>query len=245
MMRDCIILLTGCVHPKGMPSTVVVDEDIRKRSYVDALRYYREKTPYYIVFVDNSNVNLSSYFENSEKMEFINFCGNDYDKRLGKGFGEGEIIEYAFKHSVYINSFKNLPIVKISGRHIVVNLKKILTMTNFFIDKKETFISAHINSKAKSVISDIFVAHPYFYSNYLIKYTRQIDESRDYWFEHSLYDAVCLVYKDGGMVLNMPMAINQKGYSGSTGEEFQVPRFIDHLKSFIKSILFRFKFLSP
>jgi hypothetical protein len=192
-----IILLTACVAPKGMPSTVIKDENIRLKSYIDAVRYYIDNTSFYIVFVDNSNVDLSTYFEMSKRLEFIKFSGNDYEKKTGKGFGEGKIIEYALNNSSIIKRYNNLPIIKITGRHIVTNLKEILSLTNLLINKSRLFVAAHINHKAKSVISDMFVASYKFYSDYLIKNSRLIDESKGHWFEHALYFSVYQAYRGG------------------------------------------------
>ena len=124
-----IILLTSCVNPNGMPFTALSDINVRKQQYLDALRFYVNNTPLPIVYVDNSNVDIKEYNVISnivdDRLELLSFDGN-HDKEHGKGYGELEIIDYAIKHSNIINSNKNVSIIKITGRLVIVNIMTII-----------------------------------------------------------------------------------------------------------------------
>jgi hypothetical protein len=197
--------------------------------------------------IEERKIDFYKYISAEELYQMYTREVEGYQEEAHKG-NEVEEILRAIEAQIAVDQIvKHLDkeVEKMGGIHRWIKEKGITRKNNEYANKALLERIIKEDDEKKNEEDGKLLRRIGFDSNYLIKYTRQIDESRDYWFEHSLYDAVCLVYKDGGMVLNMPMAINQKGYSGSTGEEFQVPRFIDHLKSFIKSILFRFKFLSP
>lgn len=101
MRHKYCILLTGCVNPDGMARTKLQDIDIRRQQYLDAIRFYHDTTKYPIVFCENSMSDLSGYFPKRDKdrIEFLTFNGNDYNKERGKSLGEANIIEYALTTS--------------------------------------------------------------------------------------------------------------------------------------------------
>ena len=131
-----VILLTSCVNPNGMPLTALSDINDRKQQYLDALRFYVNNTSLPIVYVDNSNVNIKEYnvFSNiaEDRLELLSFDGN-HDKEHGKGFGELEIIDFAINHSRIINNNKNVSLIKITGRLIIVNVATILKQLKYNI----------------------------------------------------------------------------------------------------------------
>lgn len=97
-----VILLTACVNPNGMSNTAIQDIDIRKQQYKDAIDFYLRRTDYGIVFVENSSTDMSQGYcvpISKGRLEMITFEGNNYDRKLGKGYGEAMIIDYVFKHS--------------------------------------------------------------------------------------------------------------------------------------------------
>ena len=105
-----------------MSFTVLQDIDIRKNQYIDSIRFYLNSSDCPILFVENSGIYISSYFQNeisSKRLEILVFNGNDYDKTLGKGYGEMLIIQHAFEKSVFIKSANF--IFKITGRYKIIN----------------------------------------------------------------------------------------------------------------------------
>ena len=123
-----IILLTGCINPNGMAFTALTDATIRLKQYVTAINYYLNNTNYPIVFSENSGTSINSYFNsynNNKRLELLSFKGNN-NKDRGKGYGEAEIIDYALKKSLIIESHKNnCSIIKITGRLIVRNIMEL------------------------------------------------------------------------------------------------------------------------
>lgn len=219
------ILMTACINPHGMSQTKIQNVELRKQQYFEALNFYLDRTGYDIVFVENSGFDITSYYKNTienGRLEVITYDGNNFNKALGKGYGEGLILKYAFEHSTFIQD-KNVPIVKVSGRHLVKNIRNIVWLSSLLTINKE-FISCDINPKAKSANSDLFIASKNFYSNYFIKRCSDIDESKGVWFEHILYFSIIdFVSRDSGDFIFLPLPLSQKGYSGSTGQKLPPP----------------------
>lgn len=125
--NDICILLTACVNPNGMIFTALQDSNERQRQYEDALGYYLTQTDVPIVFVENTGCDFSSKYSEyiqQGRLEYITFQGNDYDKTLGKGYGEYIILMYADQHSSVLRHHHY--VVKITGRIKVLNINKLL-----------------------------------------------------------------------------------------------------------------------
>lgn len=90
-----VVLLTACVNPNGMSKTVLQDVELRRKQYVNALNFYLQETSLPICFVENTGFDMSCEFHSyidSGRLEYLCFKGNNYDKSLGKGYGEAVII---------------------------------------------------------------------------------------------------------------------------------------------------------
>lgn len=136
---DTVLLLTACISPNGMSYTAVQNPMEREAAYLDALSYYIDNTRFRIVFCNNSGEDISSKVKDNEgRVEFLSYLGNDYDKSLGKGYGEFQIIEYAFEHSKLLLSCKR--IVKITGKLKVKNLSEILKHSGWAFGQNTDFI---------------------------------------------------------------------------------------------------------
>lgn len=97
--------MTACINPNKMAYTALQDWSVRRKQYCEALDYYLHATDYPIVFVENSGEDISpDYTEwiRKGRLEILTFEGNDFPRHLGKGYGEGIIVDYAISHSVSI-----------------------------------------------------------------------------------------------------------------------------------------------
>lgn len=131
-MVDCVLLVTGTIRPNTNISVEINNKDERLREYINCLKYYICKSEIAkIVFCENSRYtfNQNSLFKLAQKynkqLEILQFEG-DVEKIgiYGKGYGEGEIIEYAFNNSKLIKNSDYF--IKVTGRLIVNNLKQII-----------------------------------------------------------------------------------------------------------------------
>ena len=184
-----IILLTGCINPDGMAYTKLQNPIIRKEQYLEAIRFYLKKTSNKILFIENSNTDISSEFKvevDKSRLEFIVFAGNDYDKTLGKGYGEMLILKHAFKHSKFIS--ESSTICKITGRYKVLNIEQLL----FHYNKCECDLMVDLLNQMKYSDSRIFIAKKLFFEDYLFKLDDIVNDSKGFYFEHALKNAVLL-----------------------------------------------------
>lgn len=237
--NNYVILLTACVNPGNMPHTSITNQDIRLQSYIDALEFYTNKINCPIVFVENSGVDISNFIENKENIEFITFKGNNFDKKKGKGYGEGEIIKYAFQNSKILKECNNKLIIKITGRHIVNNIRTILQIDNILSIGQERVV-AHIHKKSRITNSAMFIGSKKFFIDYFLANINNIDESKHIWFEHALYNAMYQYSKDKkGKCVNIPIELHKTGKCGSTGSTFKKPNLKQHITCIIKFVLYK------
>lgn len=241
LKADTILFLTACVHPNGMVETVLQDEDVRLRQYLDAIKYYLYYTELPILVVENTNTDLSPFFKEDiakGRLEILTFQGNDFDKSLGKGYGEGLILNYAFKHSTLIANAQN--IIKVSGRHRVVNLMSVVRLSEIFLGGfNKDFVVCEVDSKKSFARSDMFIASKAFYERWFLAKSLEVNDSRRVWFEHKLYESISFAYKSGFHVLFPPLCVSQEGQSGTSGAEMKRPRLRRHIHFFVLMLLYK------
>ena len=219
-----IILLTSCVNPNGMPFTALSDINVRKQQYLDALRFYVNNTPLPIVYVDNSNVDIKEYNVISnivdDRLEILSFDGN-HDKEHGKGYGELEIIDYAIKHSNIINSNKNVSIIKITGRLVIVNIMTILNQLKYNILPSSNSVICSMNSDFSMADSRLLIAPLNFYKR-LIENRMAINDSEGVYLEHVLCS---LIKKQNLYAFHTFFSEPQyQGVSGSTNNTYEAKK---------------------
>lgn len=185
-MKD-VLLLTACISPKGMISTALQDPVIRKAQYVEALKWYLNNTHFNIVFCENTNTNIRDEvcdLSGADRIEFLTFDGNDYDKSLGKGYGEAQIIKYANNHSHLIQQCDR--VIKATGRVIIQNIDCLVKQAK---DKNAVYAdSLKVNGKMKC-LSKFFIAPKSMIDVFLL-YCSTINDSQYNYFEHVFYEAV-------------------------------------------------------
>lgn len=238
--RDSLLFLTACVHPKGMAHTALQDGDVRLQQYLDAIRFYLEHYSFKILVVENTEVDLSSYFKkeiDNGRLECLTFDGNSFDRSLGKGYGEGLIINYAFAHSLFIKESKYL--IKVSGRHRVLNLNSIMTASECFLDSKDDLVVCEIKPSMGFARSDCYIASKSFYERYLNKGLRLCNDNQGVWFEHILYNCIVQSHKDGFQFLYIPFALDQRGDSGTSGENFAKTRLRRKIHFFANMLYYK------
>lgn len=217
MNKQYVILLSACVDPKGMAYTYLTDKDVRKQQYKEALNFYLRKTSLPVVFCENTLCDFSGYFNEyieTGRLEYLTFDGNNFDKSKGKGYGEMEIMEYAFDNSQLLKN--NSVVVKITGRLKILNINALLRMNKLLM---QPMIQAnYINGGGKMMDSRIVFAPKDFWKNELIKRKELLDDSAGVYFEHILFLSVC----EQRSYLFLPFVIvpDVVGKSGSTGVDY-------------------------
>ena len=239
-MKDKVLFMTACINPSGMPNTALQSVSLRKKQDMEAINYYLANTKYRILFVENSGVDISSYFLEEIKtgrMEFLTFEGNDFDKKLGKGYGEGLIVRYALQNSKLLHA--DSMVIKVSGRHIVTNLSKIENLSNVFCGKNG-YVVCDINPKTRGANSDLFISSVDFLWLFE-KNIEMINEESHIWFEHVLYKTIVQYCNMNGKFIYLPLPLRQVGVSGSMGTSFKKPSLLLCIKHLIKFFFYEYK----
>lgn len=236
-----VILLTACVNPKGMEQTALTDIEQRENQYIEALWYYLKTTDKKIVIVENSNSDFSAPFLTYIKegrLEFLTFDGNNFDRKLGKGYGEMEILDYAVKNSVFIRNADY--IIKITGRIIISNLNVIEVDINKAFKGNKQLIACDISFFYTFARSKIFFANKNFIENYLVKSMNRINDSKKVYFENVFAKMVYKWKRNGFQLHVFSIPVITKGQSGTTGKELSKPLRIQLISKKLKSIYFRY-----
>lgn len=130
---DVVLLITGCIAPeKSQKFLVLTDEDERLMQYIESIKFYINESPFTkIVFCENSAYPYDASelvrlaISKKKVFEWLSFQGDiEKVKECGKGYGEGEIIQYALSNSECLKKAKSF--AKVTGRLIIQNIHKVV-----------------------------------------------------------------------------------------------------------------------
>mgnify|MGYP006995093844 CR=1 FL=1 len=231
---NIVILLTACVNPQGMSYTVLQNAKERLTQYKESIDYYVSSTTLKIVVVENTGFNFKSLFNNSslyDRVEFLTFQGNDFDKEKGKGYGEAKILQYAFDNSIFLRSADM--VVKISGRYITTNFEALMTRV-----RKKGVVYANLSKIRHKKLCDsrFFVAPPEFYTKYFLPICWKINDSKNVYFEHVLFEAILSWKNNNKSHSEFLFPILFSGKTGTTGRIIVNSNF-SYPSAFIKYII--------
>lgn len=234
-----VLLLTGAIDigSFNVPSTTIVDVNERLSQYIASIDYAIEhyKSISEIVFCENTDY-IFDYsplkekaLKNGKKLEVISFKG-DYSsiQRLGKGYGDGEIIEYALNKSEIIRQCDVL--YKLTGRLVVKNMDKIVAATqsvNSFIYYPKSIYKIpndHIETYFYKVDKNLYI-------KYLIDAYRDIDEAQFRYLEHLFYKRLSKI--DLQSFRLVPLISGFSGTSGMSYEPGQKEMILEKINYFI------------
>ena len=124
-----VLLITGTISPsRGMKNTALSNVEERLALYIKSIEFYIVKSPVKkIVFCENSNFKtkkldfLFCKAKNYKKQfEYISFQGNEIEGNIhGKGYGDGEIINYALNNSFLLKADNYF--IKLTGKRLILN----------------------------------------------------------------------------------------------------------------------------
>ena len=222
-----VILLTACVNPDNMSFTELQNPQVRKEQYLQAVEYYVKRTRYKLVICNNSGDDFGNAFEKlSDRVEYLFFDGNNYNRSLGKGYGEFEIIKYAIQNSQLIKQAQ--VVIKITGRLIISNLKPAINETRRLLHLTNMTIIARIPLGQRQIYSECIVAPKEFYVSFLAQ-PNSVNDSEGYYFEHLLYDTI----RNGRFSIeSFTRPIIKKGVSGTLNVSYHNDHrtYLDQLK---------------
>lgn len=223
---DCCLIVTGCMFPQsGVKNLVISNYEIRKQQYMESLQYYIDDTEIKnICYCDNSlaacNEGLIKLANDKGKhLEWISFRG-DTEKTVkkGKGYGEGEIIDYAIQNSRLVAEADVL--IKVTGRLRVLNMWALLRMAA----REYSYFEMHCGY----VDSRCYVVKKEDYVKYLSGVKENVEDDIGYYIEHALFDKI---NSHSDRFHPLPFALNISGMSGSMGIAYNERKMKYTLKS--------------
>ncbi|MGO4770974.1 hypothetical protein ACEN2I_04885 [Flavobacterium sp. W22_SRS_FK3] len=198
-----------------------MNPDDREKLHIEALkRWITESDFKTIIICDNSNyvycneiVSLAT--KNDKILEVLNFEGNkEKSKVLGKGYGEGEIMNYILNNSKYIQSHDSF--FKVTGKLFVENYNNYLNFkgVDFAFDYSYSFFWK--KEKVQCVFTNFYFANLISYKNILKDEYLKVKDSEGLFLEH-VY-AFALQKENSLNIVSILPAIS--GISGSSGVSY-------------------------
>lgn len=237
-----VLIITSTVNVNSC-LTVLIDPEVRLKQYIDSVLFYlQSKRINKIIMCDNSLFDYSQIkvindqaVLSGKKIEFLNFEG-DLNKiqEFGKGYGEGEILQYVFKNSILIREDEYC-FLKVTGRLKLSNVDSIL---NYFQPEENYFQPAILNLFAKSFKVDTRfyqLSKATFISFFMDSY-KLVNDKNGFFLEHVYFKKLNekkVKYKPFNQ---LPFFI---GISGSTGITYEFSK-LSFLKKTIFFKIFRF-----
>lgn len=213
-----LAIVTGTIKPnEHMKHLTLRDSQERCRQYEDGLLQLIESKAFSkIVFCENSNFGadqlqhlVEKAKENETELEILSFQGNvEKACEHGKGYGEGEIMEYAFANSTLAD--KESFFVKITGRLSVDNINDIARN----LKPKSTYFNIP-NREQKHMYDTRLYAMPVLqFKEYFQKSYERVFDEKGIFLEY-VYTAIL---KDNNIaVKNFPKYPRISGISGTGG----------------------------
>jgi len=217
--KNIVILLTGTINTYNKGFTSFNDPSQRKADYINTIKYYVGKYSYPIVFVENSDENVSADFIDEvekKRLEILCFSGNNYPGEIGKGLGEMRCIEFAINNSSFIceTSF----VFKITGRYKISNAGDFI---NFYKKHPDAELIADLTNNFTNSQSCIFGFQPFFAKTFLFKYASILNDSKRIYFEHALAKAVLSAISENIVFYIFRYYPRLYAVSGTTGKPYK------------------------
>lgn len=222
------LLLTSTVYVNS-DMTVLTDPSTRIRQCVDSILYYL-RSPWLgaLIVCDNSGFDFmateglsAAVAASGKRTEFLRFSG-DRDKIVekGKGFGEGQMLEYILRESLLLKEVTG-SFFKVTGRLVVENFD---TIAGRVKPGKTYFQGVGRNPfvRERKVDTRFYYCNRALFENTLLSTYRQVDDRNGRYLEHEYYRSLRenrTVYSGFGI----PPLFS--GISGSTGLSYSIGRF--------------------
>lgn len=233
---DCPLLLTATINPVNYSFVGRIGVENRENDYIEAVNFYIKKG-YRIVFIDNSNF-FSEKIQNLKLsnlyFEYLTF--QSIDSHLGKGHGELEILNYAYKNSKFIQEGGSF--VKISGRFIISNIEEIMNGLN----EIGTYHYCNFSRNLFWADTRLMILTKCFYENFFLPICiRYLDENNGVYFEKVYARAIHQWMAEGGRIRLLPEYPFYLGYNGVTNNKIKF-NFVTKIKYSLYYLFKKFVF---
>ena len=219
---DFSIILTCTVNPIQMPNLVRSNPEIRFQDYKKSFNFWVNNAfVNKIILIENSNFDLSYFNEvaadiKNKEIEIISSnSNNEYDKSLGKGYGQYLCLKEIFDQSQIAKTTKYF--IDVTGRHCVKNFKAIIED----IIKNESDIYVNITDNLKFADANIYGGTKKFFINYLLPETKKTNDSQNKIFENCVASATLKAISDGMNLSKTPIYADIEGFIGTNGKKYK------------------------
>jgi hypothetical protein len=237
MISDkCALIIPSSVHVSARYTTLL-DPGQREAQYLDSLSWFIRESPLTrIIVCDNSGYHYpKSFYEladfHHKKIELLSFNGNSMlVQEYGKGYGEGEIMEFVMKHSLLLQEVEGF--WKVTGRLKVVNFYKLLRQSkvteNYFMPVsllRPRFLVPRAARRCVEV--RVYYVTTAFFKRVLLTAYKEVRDDQTFFLEHAYYQAIVQSYAASAgsgsatRVRCFPTAPEITGMSGSNGWVFK------------------------
>lgn len=217
------ILLTSSVHVSA-PLTVLNEEAVRIRLALESIgRWVKIAAGARIVVCDGSGFDFSEECEKlfpGSTIECLSFLNDAPSvRKYGKGYGEGEIVNYALENSRFLRNAKSF--VKCTGKLWAANFEELLSAAKgpFACDFHFMNAGSVFSIRPFHVDTRFYIADTDFYRRYLSDAYRAVRDSEGYYLERAFCDSLLNIRRPiSSYMFRCPMCI--EGVSGSSGMQY-------------------------
>jgi hypothetical protein len=215
-MSDVLIFLTATINCGQTPHVKRLDPEKRRQDYLEAFRAWMSSDcKADILLCENSNADLSSFQEladaraSNNSVRLISFSGNKGAQAKGKGYGEIEMLRYAFDTISELKNYRY--IIKITGRYRVKNGADIAVRVGAM--SEDLICDIHRDLTYGDTLTVAF--KPQIAFDHLIPYQDELDENRGVIIEHLMARCLHRTILAGGSWAPLPCTPICEGISGS------------------------------
>lgn len=235
------VLITSAIKASA-PLTKLVDTRERLLLLADSLRLWATSGVSQIVVCDGSTteialelnkvINLSEFQCKFEILGFIN--STSMVSLLGKGYGEGEIVNYAIKHS---KALADSPyFVKCTGRLFVVNYWSVIRCFRGYFGASSSGFAFF----PQCVDTRFYIASREFFLRHMANGYLSVNDSIGVHLEN-VYFAILINSSDTQWLFSTPP--RYKGVSGSLAKTYKKDRLYAFRQFSAKAFIFAFNLL--
>jgi hypothetical protein len=217
---DETLVMTATFRAEATPILVVRDERERTLQYLCALvAWARTARVRRIVFAENSNTQFDFsevvrlLEEAGKEVEVMVFDGNSETPRFGKGYGEGEILEYVYNRSRLLAA---TPVFyKVTGRLFVRNFDAVSEATT---DTAAFPLNPPRDGRPRKAITSFFKCSRDLFETRLLSVYKQVSDEVGHRIEQVYYDQLVDLNVRGFRV--KPVMVGQQGSTGKMYEPY-------------------------
>lgn len=216
-MVDILVFITATIHCGETPLVKRSDPTQREQDYLRAFRHWLSlKCGADILFCENSSADLSAFHaaaatdaSTERSVRLASFPGNHGAQQYGKGYGEVEMLRYAFKTFPELSRYQY--ILKVSGRYVVRNGYDLVCRIRRM--NADLICDIHWNLTYGDTLAVAF--KPHIALSHLIPFQEEIDDTRGVFIEHLMARCVHRTMAAGGSWAPLPCTPRSDGVSGT------------------------------